>query len=120
MSRDGLGLYRQKGREYWLFKYRDPQSGQWRIKSTGQSQKQPAWKFKDQFLDQIKGGTLPNDMGNWDLQQAVDSWLEYRKVTKFKGTWKVEGVFLRRVISIIGAGRDLKTLSVHDFENYQV
>jgi integrase len=120
MPRNGLGLYRPKGTGYWLFKYRDPQSGKWRIKSTGQSQKQPAWKLKEQFLEQLQVGTLPNDMGNWTLQQAVDSWLEYRKATKSKGTWKVEGVFLRRVISIIGAGHVLKTLTVHDLQNYQV
>jgi hypothetical protein len=46
MARDGIGLYRHKGAEQWVFKFNDPQSGKWREKSTGQTGKREAWAVK--------------------------------------------------------------------------
>jgi integrase len=140
MSRDGLGLFKNKNtpkkRCYWLFRYKDAQ-GNWKTKSTQTTDKQEAKDFKDRFIKELESPAplvpvvdvpviaipaAPNDneMAEWTLSKAVDSWIAYREVTKATKTHKNEGVFLRRIISIIGESRKLGSLTVHDLQNYQV
>jgi len=45
---DRDGLY--KRRDYWHFEFEDPQTGQWRSKTTGRTSYNDAKEFKAEFL----------------------------------------------------------------------
>lgn len=104
MSRNGIGIYRHRGADQWVFKYRDPQTGKWRQKSTGTDSKREAWAIKTMFLEDLEAGRLPTEMSTWTLKDAADHWLEYRRATKAPKTAATEKRFLRQVIKVYVRG----------------
>jgi integrase len=120
MARDGIGLYRHKGAEQWVFKFKDPQSGKWREKSTGQTGKREAWAVKTKFMEDLQAGRLPTETASWTLKAATEHWLAYRRSTMAEKTAGTEKRFMRQVLKIFGEGRILKNITLQDLRSYQM
>jgi integrase len=117
MARNGEGLYPRRG--VLCFRYRDPESGKWREKSTGQTKTSKGWREKQRFLQDLENGNLPTDMANWTLKQASDQWLEWRAATKSSKTASVERRLMRQVRKVIGDSKVLRTITPRTIEAYQ-
>src|SRR5436305_1056935 len=118
MPRNGEGLFPRN--DIYSFRYLDPATGRWREKSTGKRNKRDAWREKLEFLNRLDNGTLPNEQADWTLDQAINSWRQYRAVSASLKTVSVERRLVRQVRNILGGERKLRTITPHDVENYQV
>jgi hypothetical protein len=76
MSRKRDGLYRRGN--IFAFRYKDADDV-WREKQTGKRDRQEAKSTREEFLSQVRSGTLPTHMADWDLEQARSWWMEFRK-----------------------------------------
>ena len=56
-KRSNGGLYR-RGRVL-AFRYKDPETGCWKEKCTGERNRSEAKKVRDEFLTELQQGTLP-------------------------------------------------------------
>src|SRR5450759_4128032 len=74
-GKDGL----HKRGTFYSFRYKDS-DGVWREKHCGTANREEARTFRDDFLSDIKAGTLPNEMGDWRLGTAENWWVEFRKL----------------------------------------
>lgn len=118
MARNGEGLFLRNG--VWGFRYRDPHTGHYRERSTGKRKKSEAWRAKDQFLRDLDAGSLPREVADWKLKDAAELWLEHRIATRSQKTADDERGFLRQLISLFGADRILKRITLQDLMRYQV
>ena len=58
-AKDRDGVYKRRG--HWHFDYKDPQTGQWRSKTTGKTNYNDAKEFKREFLKSLKGQYNPSN-----------------------------------------------------------
>jgi integrase len=114
MSRKREGLYRRGN--IFAFRYKDAE-GIWREKQTGKRQRNEAKDFRKDFLALLDSGTLPTQMAEWTLEQALAWWLEFRKPRVAVSTLTAEGYRLKPMIRILGNVR-LKQITNVELDNY--
>jgi len=108
------GLYRRGN--VLAFRYRDD-AGIWREKCTGERDRGEARKFRDDFLDNLKQGTLPTEMADWRLDEAEKWWIEFRKPRTAENTQNSERYRLQHLRLIVGNKR-LREITNRDLDNY--
>jgi integrase len=119
-SKDRDGIY--KRRSHWHFEYKDPQTGQWRSKTTGKSTYNDAKEFKRLFMESLKGQYNP---GNDRLKftEAADAYIEHRVVAAAAGTVRLEKERLRAVKKLLAqiatVDLKLKDIDVKMVRSYQ-
>jgi len=71
---------------------KDPQTGQWRSKTTGKTNYNDAKEFKREFLKSLKGPYNPSN-DRLKFVQAADAYIEHRGVAAGGGrcAWKRSG-----------------------------
>ena len=106
-SKDRDGVYKRRGHRH--FEYKDPQTGQWRSKTSGKTNYNDAKEFKREFMESLKG---QYDPGNDRLRftDAADSYIQHREVAAAAGTVRLEKERLRALKKLLAqiAGVDLK------------
>jgi integrase len=116
MTRGKDGLYRRG--KVLAFRYRD-EAGVWREKCTGQHMRPKARKFRDDFITKLRAGDLPNEKGDWTVEQAATRWVEQHSARL--GSVKAkrnERSLLKQLIQRLGS-RKLKSIALDDFKDYQ-
>jgi integrase len=97
-SKDRDGIYRRRG--HWHFEYKDPQTGQWRSKTTGRTSYNDAKESRRLFMESLKGQYNPsNDRLKFD--EAADAYIEHRAVAAAEGTVRLEKERLRAVKKLL-------------------
>lgn len=91
-AKDRDGLYKRRG--YWHFEYKDPQTGQGRSKTTGNTSYNDAKEFKREFLESLKKRYDPSK-DRVKFADAADAYIEHRKVSAAEGTVRLEKERLR-------------------------
>src|SRR5580692_3821624 len=91
-SKDRDGVYKRRG--YWHFDYKDPQTGQWRSKTTGKTNYNDGKEFKRNFLESLKGQYNPSN-DRLKFTEAADAYIEHRLVAAAAGTVRLEKERLR-------------------------
>jgi hypothetical protein len=86
-AKDRDGVYKRRG--HWHFDYKDPQTGQWRSKTTGKTNYNDAEEFKREFLILLKGPYNPsNDRLKFaEAADAISSIAAYRQA-RGRRAWK--------------------------------
>jgi integrase len=115
-AKDRDGVYKRRG--HWHFDYKDPQTGQWRSKTTGKTNYNDAKEFKREFLKSLKGPYNPSN-DRLKFAQAADAYIEHRGVAASAGTVRLEKERLRAVKKLLAqiAPFDLK---LKDFEDVRL
>jgi integrase len=115
-AKDRDGVYKRRG--HWHFDYKDPQTGQWRSKTTGKTNYNDAKEFKREFLKSLKGPYNPSN-DRLKFVQAADAYIEHRGVAAGEGTVRLEKERLRAVKKLLAkiAPVDLK---LKDFEDVRL
>ncbi len=115
-AKDRDGVYRRRG--HWHFDYKDPQTGQWRSKTTGKTNYNDAKEFKREFLKSLKGPYNPSN-DRLKFVQAADAYIEHRGIAAGEGTVRLEKERLRAVKKLLAkiAPVDLK---LKDFEDIRL
>ena len=98
------------------FRYRDA-SGEWKEKYCGTKNRKEARDFRDDFLRDLRQGTLPTEMADWRLDEAARWWNEYRKPRTAEGTQNSEPYRMRHFQRILGNMR-LKEITNTVLDNY--
>jgi len=114
MSRKKDGLFRRDG--IFAFRYKDT-AGIWREKSTGKTEREDAKTFKNDFLNDLKNGTLPTGMAEWRLDEAEKWWHEFRKPRIAENTRNSERYRLQHLRRILGNVL-LQTLTNRHLDDY--
>jgi integrase len=106
-AKDRDGIYRRRG--HWHFEYKDPQTGQWRSKTTGKTNYNDAKEFKKAFMESMKGQYNPSN-DRLKFTHAADSYMAHRKVAAGEGSRSLEKERLRQLKRVLAqlAGPDLK------------
>ena len=99
MPRGKDGLYKRGS--FYAFRYKDS-DGNWREKRCGTTNREEARTFRDDFLSDIKAGTVPNKMGDWRLDGAEKWWIEFRKLRTAENTQNSERYRLQHFQQILG------------------
>ena len=119
-AKDRDGLY--KRRKMWHYDYKDPDTGQWKSKSTGSKLYNEAKEVKKAFLKSLEGSYKP---GNDRLRfsEAAASYLQHRKVSVSPGTVQLEKERLRAIQKLLSkfTSKDLKLkdMDIKLFRTYQ-
>jgi integrase len=115
-AKDRDGVYKRRG--HWHFDYKDPQTGQWRSKTTGKTNYNDAKEFKREFLKSLKGPYNPSN-DRLKFAEAADAYIEHRGVAAGEGTVRLEKERLRAVKKLLAkiAPVDLK---LKDFEDIRL
>jgi integrase len=116
-AKDRDGIYKRRG--HWHFEYKDPESGQWRSKTTGKTNYNKAKEFKREFLESLKGRQYNPSNDRMRFTDAAKAYIEHRVVAAAAGTVRLEKERLRalkRLLSQI-APVDLK---LKDFDNIKL
>jgi integrase len=115
-AKDRDGVY--KRRDYWHFDYKDPQTGQWRSKTTGKTNYNDAKEFKREFLKSLKGPYNPSN-DRLKFADAADAYMEHRGLSASAGTMRLEKERLRALKKLLAqiAPVDLK---LKDFEDIRL
>jgi integrase len=116
MGKGRDGLYRREN-AVLAFRYKD-ENEKWRERYTGTTDRKKARDIRDQFLRELKDGTLPTEMGKWRLDQAEKWWNEYRKPRISGDTAKSERYRLQHFGRILG-NKQLEKMRNHDLDVYQ-
>jgi len=111
------GLY-QRRVDVWAFRFKD-QSGQWREKYTGTTDRAEAREFKDNFERNLKDGTLPTEKHKWTIEQAATLWVEQHvaRLRSQKGRSNEQSL-LRQLIRRVGKIK-LSSVSADTLKSYQ-
>jgi hypothetical protein len=106
-AKDRDGVYKRRG--HWHFEYKDPQTGQWRSKTTGKTNYNDAKEFKRCFMDSLKGQYNPSN-DRLKFTEAADAYIEHRRVAAAAGTVRLEEERLRALKKLLAkiAVADLK------------
>jgi hypothetical protein len=106
-AKDRDGLYKRRG--YWHYEYKDPQTGQWRSKTTGETNYAEAKTLKAKFLESLKGRYNPRN-DRLKFTDAADAYIEHRLVAASAGTVRLEKERLRALNRLLAqiATADLK------------
>ena len=108
MPRSKDGIYRRDGK---LFAFRYKHKGTWREKRTGTGDRDEAKKIKEEFLANLRNGTLPTEKARWSVEQAATQWCEYHAAHLNSDKSKSnEQSYLRQLIARLGP-RMLKTIN---------
>jgi len=94
MAKGRDGLYRREN-GILAFRYKD-ENEKWRERYTGTTDRKRARDIREQFLRELKEGTLPTEMADWRLDQARQWWLEFRKCRVSPGTLTTDSTDLNR------------------------
>ena len=96
----------------------DPQTGQWRRRTTGKTNYNDAKEFKREFLKSLKGPYNPSN-DRLKFAVAADAYIEHRGVAASAGTVRLEKERLRAVKKLLAqiAPVDLK---LKDFEDIRL
>jgi len=115
-AKDRDGVYKRRG--HWHFDYKDPQTGQWRSKTTGKTNYNDAKEFKREFLKSLNGQYNPSN-DRLKFVDAADAYMEHRSVAASEGTGRLEKERLRAVKKLLTqiAHVDLK---LKDFEDIRL
>jgi integrase len=120
-AKDRDGVYKRRG--YWHFDYKDPQTGQWRSKTTGKTNYNDAKEFKGKFRDSLDEGDYNPSNDRLRFSEAADRYIEHRKVHASGGTVRLEKERLRALRKLLGsiASSDLKlkNVDIHLVRVYQ-
>src|SRR5437588_914210 len=100
MAKGRDGLYRREN-GILAFRYKD-ENKKWRERYTGTTDRKEARSIREQFLRELKEGTLPTEMADWRLDQARQWWLEFRKCRVSPGTLTAEQYRLKPLIRVLG------------------
>ena len=119
-ARDRDGVYKRRG--LWHFDYKDPQTGQWRSKTTGRTSYNNAKEFKREFLESLKGQYNPGN-DRLTFTDAADIYMAHRAVSAAAGTVRLEKERLRAMKKLLAriAGTDLRLrdVEINLIRNYQ-
>ena len=119
-AKDRDGVYRRRG--HWHFEYKDPQTGQWRSKTTGKTNYNDAKEFKREFMESLKGRYNPSN-DRLRFTDAADAYLEHRRVAAAAGTVRLERERLRALKKLLaqigGADLKLKNIEIKLVRSYQ-
>src|SRR5262249_13767951 len=91
-ANDRDGVYKRRG--HWHFEYKDPETGQWRSKTTGKTNYNEAKEFKRTFMESLKGQYNPSN-DRLRFTDAADAYIEHRIVAASAGTVRLEKERLR-------------------------
>jgi len=117
MKRRRDGLY-QRNKGIFAFRYKD-QQGNWQEKSTSTTDRQEARKFKRDFEQMVRDGTLPTNKAEWTVTQACGQWVEQHaaRLSSDK-TKRNERSFLRQLLTRLGSLK-LKHVTLDTLKDYQ-
>ena len=119
-AKDRDGVYKRRG--HWHFEYKDPQTGQWRSKTTGKTNYNDAKEFKREFMDSLKGQYNPNN-DRLKFTEAADAYIEHRGVAAAAGTVRLEKERLRALKKLLAqiavVDLKLKDIDIKLVRNYQ-
>jgi len=115
-ARDRDGVYKRRG--HWHFDYKDPQTAQWRSKTTGKTNYNDAKEFKREFMRSLKGQYNPSN-DRLRFTDAADAYIQHRQVAAAAGTVRLEKERLRALKKLLAqiAPVDLK---LKDFEDIRL
>ncbi len=117
---DRDGIYKRRG--HWHFEYKDPQTGQWRSKTTGKTNYSDAKQFKGEFMKSLQGQYNPSN-DRLKFSEAADAYIEHRKVAAADGTVRLERERLRAIKKLLAqiapVDLKLKDIDVKLIRNYQ-
>ncbi|MGA2883307.1 MAG: tyrosine-type recombinase/integrase [Bryobacteraceae bacterium] len=115
-AKDRDGVYKRRG--HWHFDYKDPQTGQWRSKTTGKTNYNDAKEFKRDFLKSLNGQYNPSN-DRLKFAEAADAYMGHRGVAASAGTVRLEKERLRALKKLLAqiAPIDLK---LKDFEDIRL
>lgn len=110
------GLYRRQG--IFCFRYKDD-AGQWREKSTGETDRTEAKARKQEFMVDLAQGRIPTDKAAQSVEQACSMWVDQHapKLGSDKAR-RNEKSLLRQLTKHLGS-RKLRGLTLDDLKNYQ-
>jgi hypothetical protein len=119
-AKDRDGIYKRRG--HWHFEYKDPQTGQWRSKTTGKTNYNDAKEFKHGFMDSLKGQYNPSN-DRLKFTEAADAYIVHRGVAAAAGTVRLEKERLRALKKLLAqiavADLKLKDIDIKLVRNYQ-
>jgi integrase len=119
-AKDRDGIYKRRG--HWHFEYKDPQTGQWRSKTSGKTNYNDAKEFKREFMESLKGQYNPSN-DRLKFADAADAYIEHRKVAASAGTVRLEKERLRALkkllAQIANADLKLKDIDIKLVRSYQ-
>src|SRR5215469_2769728 len=119
-AKDRDGLYKRRG--YWHFEYKGPQTGQWRSKTTGETNYAEAKMLKAKFLESLKGRYNPRN-DRLKFTDAADAYIAHRLVAASAGTVRLEKERLRALKRLLAqiatADLKLKDLDIKLVRSYQ-
>ncbi|MGB8781811.1 MAG: site-specific integrase [Terriglobales bacterium] len=118
MKRDGLY---KRNKNIFAFRYQD-KDGIWCEKSTGETDREQAKKFKTDFLKDVEQDTLPTSKAKWTVEQACTRWVEQHAVhLKSAKARKNEQSYLRQLLRHLGETKNkkLKAITLDDLRDYQ-
>ena len=119
-AKDRDGIYKRRG--HWHFEYKDPQTGQWRSKTTGKTNYNDAKEFKREFMDSLKGQYNPSN-DRLKFTEAADAYIEHRGVAAAEGTVRLEKERLRALKKLLAqiavADLKLKDIDIKLVRTYQ-
>src|SRR5262249_9533040 len=119
-AKDRDGIYKRRG--LWHFEYKDPQTGQWRSKTTGKTSYNDAKEFKREFMESLKGQYNPSN-DRLRFTEAADAYIEHRCVAASAGTVRLEKERLRALkrllAQIAGVDLKLKDIDIRLVRSYQ-
>jgi integrase len=115
-AKDRDGVYKRRG--HWHFDYKDPQTGQWRSKTTGKTNYNDAKEFKREFLKSLKGPYNPSN-DRLKFAEAADAYMEHRGVAAGEGTVRLEKERLRAVKKLLAKIGPVG-LKLKDFEDIRL
>src|SRR4051794_37797307 len=110
MPRNYDGLFKAANSHFHRFKFKDT-DGEWRTKSTGTKDRKEAQRIKQEFLQQLKSGQLPNELAKWTVERAVTEHLAYQAAVLRPGSMPAQRTAAKHLVNIIGANRPLDSLS---------
>jgi integrase len=116
MKRHRDGLY-HRGTIY-CFRYKDRQ-GIWREKSTGETDRGAAVRFKRRWDHDNELDQLPSDRSAWRVAEAASQWVgQHAAHLKSDKSKRNELSLLRQLTNVLG-DRKLKSITLDDLKNYQ-
>jgi integrase len=115
-AKDRDGVYKRRG--HWHFEYKDPESGQWRSKTTGKTNYNNAKEFKREFLESLKGQQYNPSNDRMRFTDAAKAYIEHREVAAAAGTVRLEKERLRALKKLLSqiAPVDLKLKDFHNIK----
>jgi integrase len=115
MKRDGLF---KRNKSIFAFRYQD-KDGLWCEKSTGQTNREEAKKFKIDFLKRVEDDTLPTEKAKWNVEQACTRWVDQHAARLASAkTKRNERSFLAQLVRRLGAVK-LRAVTLDTLKDYQ-